>query len=49
MSATRLFRSLCVAAAPAMGLALAVVQHPPLQTVQSVQLDLLHPALPAAG
>ena len=45
MSAARLFRSLCVAAAPAAGLALAFAQHPPVQMAQSVRLDLRHPML----
>ena len=45
MSAARLFRSFCVAAAPAIGLALAVAQRPPPPTPPSIHLDLTRSAL----
>jgi lipoprotein-anchoring transpeptidase ErfK/SrfK len=45
MSVARVIRSLCVAAAPAMGLVLAVAQHPPMHSPQSVRLELRDPML----
>jgi L,D-transpeptidase catalytic domain len=39
-----MLRSIGLATAPAVGLALGLMQHPPLPTAPSIHLDLVHPA-----
>jgi lipoprotein-anchoring transpeptidase ErfK/SrfK len=45
MSVSRVLRSFCVAAAPALGLAVAVAQRPPPPTPPAIHLDLTRSAL----